>query len=319
MSWGLGSLQRRSTFESKKWVNDAWASDITKVSHHSSDSDEPSWIQKDSTLPSDVTRYVAGVEGDLAMTTTLTGGRTLNLVDLHGDVTATRPIADGATNATWQELSFTSFDEFGVPQQMSGAGSTTGPPARYGWLGAAQRSAEALGGVILMGVRLYSAPLGRFLSVDPVAGGSASAYDYCNTDPVNCTDLAGTFSWKGALKTLAAVGEVASMIPGPIGAAAGGVAAVAYLATGDKKKALIAAGGAALAMVGLGGVAVAAVKIVSRAGASGRIAAGAASKVDRAKALNHSLKEKMRRISLHNAQPREISRYHHRAQPHLTH
>jgi RHS repeat-associated protein len=103
-------------------------------------------------------------------------------------------------------LTFTSFDEFGVAQSISGSDATSGAPARYGWLGAAQRSTEAIGGVILMGARLYSPSIGRFLQVDPVPGGSANAYDYCNADPVNCTDLDGHLpkwmrsAWKGVRK-----------------------------------------------------------------------------------------------------------------------
>jgi hypothetical protein len=42
-----------------------------------------------------------------------------------------------------------------------------------------------------MGVRLYNPALGRFLSVDPVRGGSANGYEYCNADSVNCEDLDG--------------------------------------------------------------------------------------------------------------------------------
>lgn len=277
MTWKLDPLHRRSVFESKKWVNNAWASAITKVSHYGSDSDEPAWIQEDTTLPDGVTRYVAGVEGDLAVTTkgqNTAGelrGRALQLVDLHGDVTMTIPIADGASTATWAQLDTLSYDEFGVPQPMSGAGATTGPPARYGWLGAAQRSAEALGGVVLMGVRLYSADTGRFLSTDPVAGGSASAYDYCNADPVNCTDLAGTFSWKGALKVLAVVGEVASMIPGPIGAASAAVSSVAYLATGNKGKALEMGITAAAQLVGAGAGVRVGFKVASAARKAGQV------------------------------------------------
>jgi len=82
--------------------------------------------------------------------------------------------------------------------------------SRYSWLGGAQRSAEALGDVVLMGVRLYSPVTGRFLSVDPVDGGSASAYDYCGADPVNCTDLAGKWSFKSVIEIVA---EVASVAP----------------------------------------------------------------------------------------------------------
>jgi hypothetical protein len=42
-----------------------------------------------------------------------------------------------------------------------------------------------------MGVRVYVPQLGRFLQTDPVLGGSASAYDHCYGDPINCTDLDG--------------------------------------------------------------------------------------------------------------------------------
>jgi RHS repeat-associated protein len=145
---------------------------------------------------------------------------------------------------------------------------------RYGWLGGKQRSADALGGVILMGVRLYSPALGRFLQVDPVPGGNATAYDYCAGDPVNCTDLDGNWGWssfKKALHAVATVASYASMIPGPIGTIAGVVSAVAYVATGDWKEAAWAIAGAAAAVVGAGAavkaakVAVAAVRAASRA------------------------------------------------------
>jgi hypothetical protein len=42
-----------------------------------------------------------------------------------------------------------------------------------------------------MGVRSYIPALGRFISPDPVPGGSANAYDYANQDPVNNFDLTG--------------------------------------------------------------------------------------------------------------------------------
>jgi hypothetical protein len=42
-----------------------------------------------------------------------------------------------------------------------------------------------------MGARSYVPQIGRFLSVDPVQGGSANAYDYANADPVNQLDISG--------------------------------------------------------------------------------------------------------------------------------
>lgn len=47
-----------------------------------------------------------------------------------------------------------------------------------------------------MGVRLYDQNLGRFLSVDPIEGGSANDYDYAYQDPINNYDLDGRICWK---------------------------------------------------------------------------------------------------------------------------
>jgi hypothetical protein len=44
-----------------------------------------------------------------------------------------------------------------------------------------------------MGARPYNPTFGRFLSVDPVEGGSANDYDYVAGDPTNNTDLNGTY------------------------------------------------------------------------------------------------------------------------------
>ena len=276
-AWTLDPLQRFSTQRTWAWVNDQWAASTEQVVHYDGDGDEPGWIVEDATRPDEVTRWVEGADGQVAVQTGADGGRVLQIVDLHGDVVGTLPVDDGASAASWSALRLSSFDEFGNPAPMSGAASSNAPPARYGRLGVAQRSADTPAGVLLMGVRLYHPAIGRFLQVDPVPGGSAGAYDYCNADPVNCTDLGGTIAWGKVLGVVAAVGEIASMIPGPIGAASAAVSAVAYAANGNKGKALEMGVTAAAALVGAG----AAVKAVSSAVRAGRAAkvAGAAAKV----------------------------------------
>ena len=213
----------------------------------------------------------------------------------------------GRAQATWTALTYSRTDEFGNPEPLTGAGAPTGPPARYGWLGAAQRSAEALGGVVLMGVRLYSPVTGRFLSADPVPGGSASAYDYCNADPVDCTDLAGTWSLKGVLNVVAAIGEVASFIPGPVGAAAAAVSAVAYAVNGNTSKALEMGVTAAAALVGAGAVVhavaggLAAAKVVSVAAKAGAVVGRAVPKLERAEGAYTAWNSTKKLTSFENA------------------
>ncbi|WP_236580128.1 RHS repeat-associated core domain-containing protein [Streptomyces sp. HM190] len=107
------------------------------------------------------------------------GDVTLQLTNLHGDVTMTLPTNDPNT-----AVSVTATDEYGNP--IAGTSST-----RYRWLGGKERSAETPTGDILMGARLYNPANGRFLSTDPLPGGSANSYDYTAQDPVNKFDLDG--------------------------------------------------------------------------------------------------------------------------------
>ncbi|NTW40780.1 MAG: hypothetical protein HGA44_13010 [Cellulomonadaceae bacterium] len=149
--WTLDPLQRFATEDTSVWVDGAWASSTEQVTHFDGDGDEPAWIVEDATLPDVVSRFVEGMDGAVAVQTTSQGGRVLQLVDLHGDVTGTLPIDDGASSASWSGLRFTSFDEFGVPEPLTSAATGNAPP-RYGWLGAAQLSADTPTGAILMGV-----------------------------------------------------------------------------------------------------------------------------------------------------------------------
>ena len=169
----------------RSYTDNSTGTTITKTNHFSSArGDSPTWIDEGNGTQ---TRYTPGLDGNVAATdsrnssTGATSGLVYNLNNLHGDLVTT-----ATTNATLYDGPISDTDEYGNQKT-----TTSG---RYGWLGSKQRSTETLGGLTLMGVRLYSTVTGRFLSVDPVRLGGAHAYDYCGSDPVNCVDLSGKIS-----------------------------------------------------------------------------------------------------------------------------
>lgn len=152
----------------------------TEVFHYDGPGDSPAWTERGSTW----TRNIVGLGGELAAVQESGQEITLQLTNLHGDVSATAAINPAVTSLK----STSTYDEFGNP--------TSGSAGRYGWLGGKQRRTELPSGVIQMGVRDYIPAIGRFLSTDPVNGGSANSYDYADADPVNGLDLAGTCARK---------------------------------------------------------------------------------------------------------------------------
>jgi RHS repeat-associated protein len=97
----------------------------------------------------------------------------------HGDLAAEADTNGTRTNAY-------TYDPFGVPNESVPANSTT-----ERWLGRWDKKLDTLSSLIEMGVRPYDPSLGRFLSVDPVDGGSLNLYDYADQDSINAYDLSG--------------------------------------------------------------------------------------------------------------------------------
>jgi RHS repeat-associated protein len=184
------------------------------TSHYNDDTDSPAWTSTSATV---WTRNITGIDGGLAATVDQTGTVTLQLANLHGDIAAT---ADDTTTATGA-ATYSESTEYGAPRTPGSA------PDTYGWLGAKQRSSNDLAGLTLMGVRLYNPTTGRFLSVDPVPGGTDNPYVYV-TNPTDSFDLNGMWwhsvrhwIWKHkvdialtAASSVPVVGEVAWAVRG---------------------------------------------------------------------------------------------------------
>lgn len=150
------------------------------TNHYADDGDSPSWTQTGTTWA----RNITGPGGGLAAIETAEGQVSLQLTNLHGDVVG---VCVDDPNAVTTD-SYTESTEYGQPRDTESTSDT------YGWTGSAQRSANALGGTILMGVRLYNPATGRFLSTDPIPGGNANAYCY-PLDPINQGDATGKWVW----------------------------------------------------------------------------------------------------------------------------
>ncbi|MEO7262337.1 MAG: RHS repeat-associated core domain-containing protein, partial [Jatrophihabitantaceae bacterium] len=148
----------------------------TSTNHYIDNGDSPAWTS----TPTGWTRNITGITGGLAATIDQTGAVTLHLTNPHGDIIATSPDDPAATGPN----SYSESTEFGAPR------NPTTTPDTYGWLGAKQRSTNDLAGLTLMGVRLYNPTTARFLTTDPIPGGTDNPYVYV-LNPTDDYDLNG--------------------------------------------------------------------------------------------------------------------------------
>jgi RHS repeat-associated protein len=154
------------------------------------------------------TSYVDGPAGDLASFNgppSPVSAVTYLYYDGHGDLAA-EANSSGTVTATH------TYDPFGAPLDTPPANTTS-----HRFTGAWNKQYDSTNGLVLMGARPYDPTLGRFLSVDPVDGGSLNSYDYAGQDPINGYDLAGTSCNRGAwYGFVCGTAEVARNFAGPI-------------------------------------------------------------------------------------------------------
>lgn len=184
-------------------------------------------VAQDGTAVSNIQYGYSGISNAPAWSTTVGSGQTQALEDLPGGVTATYTTVSGNGTWSWEysdlhgddiASAFANgvkteatgyYDPFGdaiTPLQGAGTGNTA-----YGYEGRHEIAddTDTPLSVLQMGARVYDPATGRFLSIDPVVGGSANNYDYADQEPIANSDPDGNCTWGCVLmNTLKSAGRV---------------------------------------------------------------------------------------------------------------
>ncbi len=141
------------------------------------------------------------------------------------------------TNAAGiRQGSVVTYDPWGTEQPAGAFVNNTTTPTDLDAHGAQGKLTERIGSkpIVLMGARPYVPADGRFLSVDPVAGGCANSYVYVYGDPVNSSDLDGRDAFCPFGTNGGKGGQCRNPIRGAVGHAQRGLSSAAQWVSDNK-------------------------------------------------------------------------------------